>query len=86
MMVQTFIMTVLTLPEYKGQKTNFSSINNVKFSKKVIPGDTIISKAKLNKFKYGVAKGIVESWNKDILVCKGDFTVVLPSALPSIKK
>ena len=86
MMVQTFIMTVLTLPEYKGQKTNFAKINNVKFSEKVIPGDTIISEAKLNKFKHGIATGIVESWNNDILVCKGDFTIVLPSAIPQIKK
>lgn len=86
MMVQTFIMTVLTLPQYKGQKTNFAKINNVKFTEKVVPGDSIISEAMLTKFRHGVATGTVESRNQDKLVCKGDFTIVLPTAIPTINK
>ncbi|MEL0099948.1 MAG: hypothetical protein VW907_10360, partial [Opitutae bacterium] len=37
-MVQTFIMTFLTIEEHKGKKTNFVSINNVKFKKMIVPG------------------------------------------------
>ena len=86
MMVQTFIMTVLTIPEYKGQKTNFAKINDVKFSEKVIPGDSIISEAKLIKFRHGIASGTVESYKDNTLICKGDFTIVLPSVLPKINR
>ena len=50
-MVQTFIMTFLTLEEHKGKKTNFISINNVKFKRMVIPGDVLKINAKLVSFK-----------------------------------
>ena len=77
-MVQTFIMTFLTLEEHKGKKTNFISINNVKFKKMVIPGDVLKINAKLLSFKRGIAKGIVEGCVDGNLVCKAEFTVCLP--------
>ena len=54
-MVQTFIMTFLTLEEHMGKKTNFVSINNVKFKKMVIPGDLLQINAKLKSFKRGIS-------------------------------
>ena len=45
-LIQVFLMTFLTIPENKGKKTSFVSMNNVKFKKKIIPGNRlgIISK------------------------------------------
>lgn len=77
-MVQTFIMTFLTIPEHNGKKTSFINITNVKFFKQVIPGDTIVLEATLDHFKRGIAKGKVVSKRDNVLVCKGEFTVALP--------
>lgn len=84
-MVQTFIMTFLTLEEHKGKKTNFISINNVKFKKRVIPGDMLKINAKLLSFKRGIAKGITEGFVEDNLACKAEFTVCLPDVLSNLK-
>ena len=84
-MVQTFIMTFLTLEEHKGKKTNFISINNVKFKKMVIPGDVLKINAKLLSFKRGIAKGIAEGFVDGNLACKAEFTVCLPDVLSNLK-
>tara|TARA_B100000963_G_scaffold213219_2_gene185832 strand:- start:14559 stop:15023 length:465 start_codon:yes stop_codon:yes gene_type:complete len=84
-MVQTFIMTFLTLEEHKGKKTNFISINNVKFKRMVIPGDVLKINAKLVSFKRGIAKGVAEGSVDDNLACQAEFTVCLPDVLSSLK-
>ena len=84
-MVQTFIMTFLTLEEHKGKKTNFISINNVKFKKMVTPGDVLKINAKLLSFKRGIAKGSSEGSVDGSLACKADFTVCLPDVLSNLK-
>ena len=84
-MVQTFIMTFLTLEEHKGKKTNFISIDNVKFKKMVIPGDILKINAKLLSFKRGIAKGIAEGYVDGALVCKAEFMVCLPDVLSNLK-
>ena len=84
-MVQTFIMTFLTLEEHMGKKTNFISINNVKFKKMVIPGDLLQINAKLKSFKRGIAKGSAEGCVDGNLVCKAEFTVCLPDVLSNLK-
>ena len=84
-MVQTFIMTFLTLEEHRGKKTNFLSINNVKFKKMVIPGDLLKINAKLLSFKRGIGKGTAEGFVDGSLVCKAEFTVCLPDVLSDLK-
>tara|TARA_A100001011_G_C14233037_1_gene809734 strand:- start:565 stop:1029 length:465 start_codon:yes stop_codon:yes gene_type:complete len=84
-MVQTFIMTFLTLDEHKGKKTNFISIDKVKFKKMVVPGDLLRIKAKLNSFKRGIAKGSAEGYIDNELACKGEFIVCLPDVLSNLK-
>ena len=49
-LVQTFIMTFLTLENNKGNKTNFLDIKNAKLEK-VVPGDTMIINSELQSFK-----------------------------------
>jgi len=40
-LVQTFIMTFLSKDELRGKKTNFLAINDVKFKRKIIPGEVL---------------------------------------------
>lgn len=84
-LVQTFIMTFLTIDEHKGKKTNFISIDNVKFKRKIIPGEQLFIEAKLDFFRRGIAKGYAEGFIDNQLACRADFVVALPDVLSSFK-
>lgn len=77
-LVQAFILTFLSLPEYSGMKTNFTNIDNIKFKRKIIPGDTLRSVANLKSFKRGLAIGDVTGYVDDELAVSADFTVIVP--------
>jgi 3-hydroxyacyl-[acyl-carrier-protein] dehydratase len=84
-LVQTFIMTFLTLNEHKGKKTNFVSIDNVKFRRKIVPGEKLIIHAKLDSLRRGIAKGSAEGFIDGQSACRADFIVVLPDIINSFK-
>ncbi|OLP53215.1 beta-hydroxyacyl-ACP dehydratase [Rhizobium rhizosphaerae] len=84
-LTQTFIMTFLCMEEYKGMKTNFVSINNVRFRRKIVPGDVLRIEAKLTSFKRGLAIGSVESFVGEEPACSGDFVVAVPDILDRYK-
>ena len=50
-------MTFLTIPEYKGLKTNFLKVNDATFKSKIVPTNKALIYSTLNYFKRGVAKG-----------------------------
>lgn len=77
-LIQTFIMTFLCDEKYKGKKTNFISIENVKFKRKIVPGDQLIINAELTSFRRGIAKGFAKSFVGDELACYGKFVVSIP--------
>ena len=84
-LVQTFIMTFLCIEEYRGMKTNFASINNVQFKRKIVPGETLEINANLSSFRMGIAKGFVESFVKDEKACSAEFMVTVPDILDKYK-
>lgn len=84
-LVQTFIMTFLSLEEFRGKKTNFISIDKVKFRKKIIPGDQMIINAYLVSFKRGIASGYCESFIDNQPACRADFIVSIPDILNNFK-
>jgi len=84
-LVQTFILTFLCLPEYSGMKTNFVSINNIRFKRKIVPGDVLRIEAKLIRFKRGIATGSAESFVDDELTCSAEFVVAVPDILEQFK-
>ena len=77
-LVQTFIMSFLCIEKYMGMKTNFVSIDNVKFKRKIVPGEQLDIKANLNSFKRGIAKGSVESYVGNEAACSASFVVIVP--------
>ena len=89
-LVQTFLMTFLSLKQYKGLKTNFFDLNNTKFRRKIIPGDTLKIKSKLNFIKRGLAKGSSIGSVNDEFACSADFVITVPDVFnkfkPRIKK
>lgn len=84
-LVQTFIMTFLSKEELMGRKTNFIGINNVKFKRKIIPGETLTIHATLQTFRRGIATGSAISYVGDIQACSADFVVAVPDVLDQFK-
>lgn len=84
-LVQTFILTFLCKPEYAGMKTNFVSINNIKFKRKIVPGDVLRIEATLKAFKRGIAIGSAESFVDDEPACSAEFVVAVPDILNQFK-
>lgn len=84
-LVQTFILTFLCKEEYIGMKTNFVSINNIKFKRKIIPGDVLRIDAILTSFKRGIAVGTAISYVDNEIACSAEFVVSVPAILDQFK-
>jgi len=84
-LVQTFILTFLCQDEFTGMKTNFVSINNIKFKRKIIPGDSLCIEATLRSFKRGIAMGSAESFVDGEPACSAEFVVSVPDILDKFK-
>jgi 3-hydroxyacyl-[acyl-carrier-protein] dehydratase len=80
-LVQVFIMTFLSLPEYKGKVTNFLGANNVKFFRYIIPGDRLEISSELISVRRGIAKGSSEGYIDGKLTCRSDFLIGIPEVL-----
>lgn len=84
-LVQTFIMSFLSKEELRGKKTNFLGINNVKFKRKIVPGETLTIHATLETFRRGIAIGSAVSFVGDEPACSADFVVAVPDVLDQFK-
>lgn len=84
-LVQTFIMTFLCEEEFRGMKTNFVSINNVRFNRKIFPGDALRIEARLDSFRRGIATGSADSFVGDEPACRAEFVVAVPEILDKFK-
>ena len=77
-LVQMCALTILTLEGNKGKTVFLSSATNLKFSKKIVPGDTLNIKTKLNSWKRGIGKCSGIGSVNDEFACKAEFTLILP--------
>ena len=84
-LVQTFIMSFLCIEEYRGKKTNFVSIDKVKFKRKIVPGERLDIEATLDLFKRGIARGHAISFVGGEPACSAELVVTVPDVLDSFK-
>ena len=80
-LTQVFLMTFLTIPEYKGSKTGFVSVKNAQFKKKIIPGDRLDIVADLSSFKRGLAQGTAIGYVNDKLACSIELVITIPDVM-----
>jgi 3-hydroxyacyl-[acyl-carrier-protein] dehydratase len=85
-LAQTFIMTFLSHPQYKGEKTAFVKVEELFFRSKVVPGNQILTTAKLDSLLRGVAIGSAESRMTSLegegeIVASAKLTVAIPTIL-----
>jgi 3-hydroxyacyl-[acyl-carrier-protein] dehydratase len=80
-LVQVFLMSFLSQEEYRGMKTNFVSINEIRFRKKITPGDQLEIHAQLLSLHRGIAKGKAVGRVDRNIVVTGEFVVAIPEVL-----
>ena len=79
--MQSFLLTFLSMENYKRKETADRSLNNVHVKRKIIPGDTLEMIATLNSFSHGIAKGSVESYVSGEKAISLDIVAVIPDEL-----
>lgn len=84
-LTQVFLMTFLTMPENKGKKTGFVSIENAKFKKKIIPGNRLDIIAELDFYRRGLAKGKVSGYINGEMANYTELVVSIPDIMLAFK-
>ena len=80
-LVQMASISILTLPGNKGKIMYLISANNLKFVKKIIPGDRLSIETNVKNFKRGIANFEGCGYVGDKLACKADFNLILPEEI-----
>ena len=76
-LAQAGAIAILSKDEFKGKIAFFAGINNAKFRRKVVPGDTLRLVVELIKIsgKAGIGYGI--AYVEDKKVCEGELTFMV---------
>ena len=76
-LAQAGAVALLSKDEFKGKIAYFAGINNAKFRRKVVPGDTLRLEVELTKIrgKAGIGYGI--AYVEDKQVCEGELTFMV---------
>ena len=80
-MVQMSSLVIFTLPNMGGKTLYLSDCNNIKFFKKIIPGDKLKIISKLVSKNRGLYKFESEGYVKQKIACKANFTLILPGSV-----
>ena len=80
-LVQMAALSILTLPGNKGKIVYLTSADKLRFIKKILPGSRLLIDTIVKSFKREIAicegQGIVDK----ILVCKAEFSLILPDEI-----
>lgn len=80
-MVQMSSLIILTLPGMQEKTLYLAESNNIKFYKKILPGDKLKIFSKLLSNNRGLFKFEASGHVKKNIVCKATFTLVLPGSM-----
>lgn len=84
-LVQMAALSILSLPGNKGKIVYLTSANNLKFSKKIVPGNRLVLETKLVNFKRGIAACEGVGKIGDEIACKAQFGLILPDEIKKYK-
>ncbi len=76
-LAQTGAYSILTLEANKNKTPLFAGINNAKFRKQVVPGDTLTLEVTMDRLKSSAGKGTGKAYVDGILVCETELTFML---------
>lgn len=83
--MQSFLLTFLSLEQYKRRETADRMLNNVQVRRKIVPGETLELFANLDSFSRGIAKGRVESYVNGQPAISFEVTAVIVDELDRFK-
>ncbi|WP_432662608.1 3-hydroxyacyl-ACP dehydratase FabZ [Wukongibacter baidiensis] len=69
-LAQVGAVSVLSMEEFKGKLALFTGIDNVKFRRQVIPGDTLRLEVEMVSLRRGMGKGEAVAYVGDEVACK----------------
>ena len=75
-MAQLGAVLALSIEKYKGKKIYFTSIDNVRFRKKVIPGDTLELFVEFVSFRHSMGRGRATASVNGTEVCSAELGFV----------
>ena len=73
-LAQVGAVRLLGMEENKGKLGVFTGINNFKFRRQVVPGDTLVLKAELVTYRHGMGKANVEASVDGSVAAKGEIS------------
>ena len=73
-LAQTGAVLLLSMPENKGKLGVFTGINNFKFRRQVVPGDTLTLTAELLVYRHGMGKANVKATVDDEVAAMGEIS------------
>lgn len=76
-LAQVGAVSVLCMAENKGKFMYFGGVDNVRFRKKVVPGDTLRLETKITKISAYAGRGYGIAYVGDEIACQGDILFVL---------
>lgn len=83
--MQSFLLTFLSLDQYKKRETADRMLSDVHLKRKIVPGDTLEMFAYLDRFSRGIAKGRVESYVNGEPAISFEVTAVVVDELDKFK-
>lgn len=76
-LAQVGAVAMLCLPENKGKLAVFAGIDEVRFKRQVVPGDTLRLEVEIITMRRGIGKGNATAYIGDQVVCSGVLTFAL---------
>ncbi len=70
-LAQVGAVALMSLEENKGKLAVFAGIDEVRFKKQVIPGDTLKMEVTIESFRRGIGKGVATAYVDGKVACKG---------------
>ena len=80
-MVQMSSLIIFTLPNISEKTLYLADSNNIKFFKKIVPGDKLKIVSKLISNSRGLYKFESEGYVRKKIACKANFTLILPGSV-----
>lgn len=80
-LVQMASLSILTLPGNKGKIMYLVSANNLRFLKKILPGQRLNIETTVKSFKRGMASFQGKGFVDKVLVCSAEFNLILPEEI-----
>ena len=80
-MVQMSSLIIFTLPNISEKTLYLADSNNIKFFKKIVPGDKLKIVSKLISNSRGLYKFESEGYIRKKIACRANFTLILPGSV-----